>query len=338
MKIAIDAFGGDHAPLEVLRGSREAIDEFKITMVLVGDQEIIKKCAEDNHISMEGMEIVHAPEVIDMHDDPKVVLKGKSDSSMSVAFDELKQGRVDAMVSAGSTAAIGVGATFIIKRIKGIKRVALAPVVPSFGKPFILVDAGANAEVRADMLRDFGILGSIYMEKVMGIHNPKVGLVNIGSEDTKGRPVDVEAYQLLKQAPIHFYGNIEPREVPSGECSVVVTDGFSGNIVLKLIEGMGKSFSGMLKEMLMKSAKTKVAALLLKDQLADFKKRMDYTEVGGAIFLGAKQPVIKAHGSSNAKAFKNAIRQAKAIVDGNMIGEIETTLAGLIQKEEAEND
>lgn len=339
MRIAVDAFGGDNAPLEVLKGAVLAVEELGVEIVLTGDKETIEKCAKDNLIKMDNISIVHAQTVISMHDEAKVVLKEKSDSSMAVGFDLVNKGQADAFVSAGSTAAIGVGATFIIKRMKGVKRVALAPVVPSFGSKFILVDAGANVEVRPEMLRDFGVLGSIYMEKIEGVQNPKVGLVNVGSEETKGRPIDIEAYKLLKEAPINFYGNLEPREIPTGECSVVVADGFSGNIVLKLIEGMGKAFSGMLKEMFYKNTKSKLAALAVKSDLEAFKKRMDYKEVGGAIFLGAKHPVIKAHGSSDASAFKNAIRQARDIVQKDMIAEIEKTLETIAnQKEEKNNE
>lgn len=339
MRIAVDAFGGDNAPLEVLKGAQMAVQELGVDIVLSGDKEAIEKCAKDNNISLNRIEIEHTAGVIDMHDEAKVVLKEKRDSSMGLGFDLVANGKADAFVSAGSTAALGVGATFIIKRMKGIKRVALAPIVPSFGNKFILLDAGANVEVRPEMLRDFGILGSVYMEKIEGVQNPKVGLVNVGTEDTKGRPVDIEAYKLLKEAPVNFYGNLEPREIPSGECQVVVTDGFSGNIVLKLIEGMGKAFSNTLKDMFYKNTVSKLAALGVKGQLNDFKKKMDYKEVGGAIFLGAKHPVIKAHGSSDANAFKNAIRQAKAIVEKNMIPEIEETLKGLQEKkEEKEND
>ena len=225
-----------------------------------------------------------------------------------------------------------VGASFIVKRIKGIKRAALAPILPSDTGCYMLMDAGANLDCRPEMLMQFGIMGSIYMSHVMKLDKPRVGLLNVGAEETKGTDLQLGAYRLLKQSPLHFTGNVEPRDVPAGVCDVVVTDGFSGNVVLKLTEGLGLTLVGNIKEMFLKGTLTKLAALIMKPQLKSFKKKMDYTEYGGAPLMGISRPVIKAHGSSNAKAFKNAVRQAIRFSESNMIGEIAEKIA--VRKEE----
>jgi len=246
-----------------------------------------------------------------MHDEAKIVLRKKADSSMGVALRMVAEGNADAVVSAGSTAAFLMGATMIIKRIKGVKRPALGAVMPGKQGPYILVDCGANAEVRPEMLNQFGLMGSIYMKNVMGISSPKVGLANNGAEDTKGTDLQRDAYILLKgNEHISFFGNIEGRDIPMGECQVVVADGFSGNLVLKTVEGTASFAFSMLKDMFMANILSKFAAVLLTSGLKALRKKMDYTEYGGAPLIGLTKPAVKAHGSSNANAIKNAIRQA----------------------------
>ena len=328
MKIVVDAFGGDNAPLEVIKGAAMAVNGLSIEIVLTGDENIIKATADEHNISLEGITIIHTPTVIDIHDEPTLVIKEKSDCSMALGLKTVADGNGDAFVSAGSTGALVVGSTFITKRLKGIKRPALAPILPVDNGYTMLIDGGANVDCRPEMLVQFGIMGSCYMKKVMGITNPKVGLLNVGSEDTKGRELEINAYKQFQNAPVNFYGNLEAREIPKGACSVAVTDGFTGNIALKLYEGMGSYFSHTLKGML-NGFGGKLAALLILPKIKEFKKKMDYSEVGGAMLLGISKPVVKAHGSSNAKAFYNAIRQAKACVDGEFIAEIEKSLTEL---------
>ncbi|MGN0556448.1 MAG: phosphate acyltransferase PlsX [Acutalibacteraceae bacterium] len=322
MKIILDAFGGDNAPLCILQGSRMAIDEYGAEILLCGDTEKIKACAAENGISLDGMEIKHAPRVMDMHDDPNTILQSNSDTSLAVALGALANGEGDAVVSAGSTGAVLFGATFIEKRIKGIKRPAIGTVMPGTERPYMLIDAGANLNCRPEMLMQFAILGSAYMKKVMGIERPTVGLLNNGAEDTKGGEVLVGTYQLLKKSNLNFIGNVEARDVPRGACDVLVADGFAGNVVLKLTEGIGAEFMGLFKDILMKNALTKLAALMIKPGLRDLKRLLDYSEYGGAPIVGVRKPVFKAHGSSNAKAIRSAIRQAMTFVENGVIDEI----------------
>jgi len=328
MKIIIDAMGGDYAPLEAVKGAYLAKKEYGVNILLVGNKYDIERCCNEQNIDKNLFEIEHCGDIITMDDDPITMLKEKSSCSMAVAFNLLKDDKGDAIVCAGNTGAILVGGTFIIKRIKGIKRAALAPIIPSFGTyPMMLMDAGANIECRPEMMVQFAKMGSIYMNKIYNIDTPKVGLLNIGAEETKGRDFEINSYKMLKDVKdINFYGNIEPRELPTGECNVVVTDGFTGNIALKLIEGMGKSFNHTLKDIFLGSVIGKMSALLVKGSLMDFKKKMDYKEQGGAILIGIKKPVIKAHGSSDARAFKNAIRQAVNIVRNDVIKDIEESI------------
>lgn len=318
-KIIVDAFGGDNAPLAALKGSELAVKELGVNIVLVGSEPEIHRVALQNDISLVGMEIIHAPAIFDMHAEPTSVLKENGDTSLAVGLKALAEGKGDAMVSAGSTGALAVGATFITKRIKGIKRPAIATVIPTPKSRFLLVDAGANAECRPEMLLSFGVMGAKYVELSMGVKNPRVGLLNNGTEDTKGDKLRVDTYQLLKNSPLNFVGNIEAREVMSDKCDVLVTDGFSGNIVLKLSEGVALSFYGLIKQAFVRGTISKLAALMVKKNLRSMKKLMDYSEVGGAPLLGVKKAVIKAHGSSNERAFKNAIRQANAFASSGAI-------------------
>lgn len=321
MKIIVDAFGGDNAPLEVLKGCQEAVAKLGVNIVLTGSSQKIRDCAAANEISLDGIEIEHTDDVFDIHEEPKEIIRSGKSTSMALGLKLLADGRGEAFVSAGSTGALVMGATFIVKRIKGIKRIAPSPVLPADKGSFLLTDAGANTECRPEMLVQFAVMGSAYMEKVMGINKPKVGLLNIGAEDSKGRELELETYKLLQQSGLNFIGNIEARELPDGECHVVVTDGFTGNIALKLYEGMGSFFSRKMKWIF--SGAGSLGALFSLGKIKLLKKQMDYKEVGGSALLGVKKPVIKAHGSSDAKAFYNAVRQAAKCVEGNVAGEIE---------------
>jgi glycerol-3-phosphate acyltransferase PlsX len=336
MRIIVDGFGGDNAPLAPLQGAAAAVAAYPDVFVLItGDETVLRQTAQENNIPLDRIELVHAPDIISMHDDPVSLLKAKSQSSMAVAFSLLKEGKGDAFVSGGSTGAIVVGANFIIKRIKGIKRAGLATVIPTINGCYLLMDAGANIDCKPETLLHFGLMGSIYMQRVQGVQNPRVGLVNVGSEDTKGGELQLAAYALLKEAPIQFVGNVEAREIPGGAVDVAVADGFTGNIILKLTEGLASMFSKKLKGMFLSGFSGKLAAALMMKQVREFKKSMDYTEYGGAPLLGAAKPVIKAHGSSNAYAFQNAIRQANQFAKADVTGEIE---AALLQLKGQENE
>jgi len=323
MRVVIDAYGGDNAPLEIVKGAALASNELGVEITLTGNEPEIRKIISDNKLEFKGeLKIVHTEDVITMHDDPTSLLKAHKESSMGLAFKELVDGNADAFVSAGSTGAIVVGGTLVVKRIKGIKRPALAGFIPSPDGHYMLMDMGANADCRPEMLEQFGIMASIYLSKVEGINEPKIGLLNIGVEDSKGGELQKEAYELLKNAPINFVGNIESREMPKGVCDAVITDGFTGNIALKLIEGTSITLFKMIKQALYKNIINKLAALILKKDLYALKSMMDSSEVGGAPLLGVSRPVIKAHGSSDAKAIKNAIRQAIIFTEKNVINTI----------------
>lgn len=330
MRVIVDAFGGDNAPLEVIKGCARAVSELGVNVVLTGSRNKIEKCAAENGISLSGIEIEHTDDVFDIHEEPKEIIKSGSNSSMALGLRLLSEGKGDAFVSAGSTGALVMGATFIVKRIKGIKRVAPSPVMPADKGSFVLVDAGANTECRPEMLVQFAVMGSAYMEKVMGVKDPRVGLLNIGSEETKGRELEIAAYKLLEESGLNFVGNIEARDMPKGEVQVVITDGFTGNIALKLYEGMGSFFSKKLKWIF--SGLGKIGAIVSLGKIKELRRQMDYKEVGGSALLGVKKPVIKAHGSSDATAFFNAVRQAKKIVDGNVIGEIESYVSRMAKE------
>ena len=332
MKILIDAMGGDNAPLCVLQGASQAAAEFGdgMELVLLGDEAALKSCAAENKIDLTPFTILHCSEVVDMHDDPVKAARRKTDSSMVKGLTMLKYGEGDAFVSAGSTGALHVGTSLIVRTLKGIKRPALATPMPGAKQNFLLLDCGANAECRPDMLNAFGTMGSVYAEKVMGRQDPKVALVNNGAEDTKGTPTYREAHQLLKANPcIHFAGNIEPRYIMDGDVDVVVCDGFVGNVVLKLTEGVANTLLGMLQALFLKHLLTKLRYLGINGGRGELKRMMDSEEVGGAPLLGAAKPVIKAHGSSKAKGIKNAIRQAKICVANDLCGTMQTALNAL---------
>ncbi len=326
MKIIVDAFGGDHAPAEVLKGCALAQKELQVDIVLTGHEQKIKQAIQQENLSLPNVEIIHTEEVFDIHAQPQSILKEGKNTSLALGLRALREGKGDAFVSAGSTGGLVTGATLLTKRIKGVKRAALAPMLPTVQGRKMLLDAGANLECRPEMLAQFAVMGSAYMKCVKEIPNPKVALLNVGAEDTKGRELELEAYALLQNAPINFCGNIEAREIPSGNIDVVVSEGFTGNATLKCYEGMGAMFRDQIKKWF-SGVNGKLAALLVLNNLKEFQEQMDYKSEGGAILLGIAYPVIKAHGSSDAKAFFNAIRQAKKCVDGNMIAEITRILS-----------
>ena len=333
MKIILDAMGGDHAPEAPVLGAIEAAKAFGTEITLVGRGEAILEVMKKHRIETlpQGVEIAHAEDVVDMHDDPGAVVHKRKNSSMIVGLRMLAEGQGDAFVSAGSTGALLTGATLIVKRIKGIRRAAMAPSMPNKkGGKTIICDCGANAECTPEFLLQFGLVGSAFAKRSFGVENPKVGLLNIGTEDSKGTQLQKEAYMLLKNAHdqglLNFVGNVEARGVPLGEVDVVVCDGFSGNVLIKSIEGTAMFMGSMLKKIFKKSMATKMGYLLCKSGVQDLVRMMDYREIGGTQFLGIKKPVIKAHGSSDALAFRNAVKQAADAARNNFAPDLEETL------------
>lgn len=325
MNIAVDAMGGDNAPLQIVKGALDAALENKdITITLLGDEVSIRDSAKELEMSIsDNVKIIHTNSVVTMEDDPMIVMKEKNDSSMAVGLKMLKEEQVDAFVSAGSTGALHAASTLIVRKIKGVRRSAIAAILP-FNPPILMLDSGANPVVTADLLAQWAVIGSAYMKKVFGVENPRVGLLNNGTEEHKGTPVAVEAYAILKaNKSINFVGNIESREIPNSPCDVLVTDGFTGNIAIKLVEGMGKFFSKKLTGIFKANLRTKLSYLFtFKKGVSKFKKEFDASEYGGAPLLGLLKPVIKAHGSSKAKEMKNAIRQAAEYSRSNIISEV----------------
>lgn len=326
MKIIIDAFGGDNAPLEIIKGARMAKDEYGVDILLTGSESKIRSVAAENNIKIDDMQIANAEEVITMEDDPSAVIKTKKNSSMALGFDLLSKGEGDAFISAGNSGALVMGATMIIKRIKGVKRPAFAPVLPTLTGCSMLIDGGANVECRPEMLVQFGLMGSIYMNKVIGIDNPRIGLANCGAEEHKGTQLYQEAYQLLKASNLNFIGNVEGRGVPEGESDVVVADGFTGNIILKMYEGVAGALMGKIKGIFTKNLKNKLAAALVLSDMKEMKKQFDYNEYGGSPILGVSKPVFKAHGSSKARTIKSAVGLTVEFVKNNVVNEIATNI------------
>lgn len=314
MKLIVDAMGGDHAPKEIVLGAVKGMKKCEdLSLILVGDEEKIKDVLKEHDLSEDGIEIVHAPSAIEMDEDPLCILKSKKDSSMAKGLTLLRDGEGDAFLSAGSTGALIVGASSRIYKLKapGIRRCAIGTVLP-LSRPTLLLDSGANIEVAPDELLQFAYMGKAYMKGVFGTEDPKVGLVNNGAEETKGTALYVETHRLLKDAEnINFVGNVEGRDIPLGAADVLVCDGFVGNVILKLSEGFGKFISKELKGMFKSSLGGVLAALLMRSQIKRFKSRLSYEKYGGAPVLGTVRPVIKAHGSSNSSAVKNAVLQAK---------------------------
>ncbi len=323
MRIIVDAFGGDNAPLEIIKGASEAVAAYGHTIVLVGKEDTIRAVAKEHKVAIDGMEILDCEDVISMHDQPRSILREHKNSSMAVGMRALAEGKGDAFVSAGSTGAMLVGGTFIVKRIKGVTRAALAAILPSDKGAVMLVDAGANIECRPSMLAQFGQMGSIYMTEVMGGgKRARVGLLNVGTEDEKGGDLQHETFALLKNADIDFVGNIEARQVPFGDADVVVADGFSGNVLLKSMEGISDLIMQNIKAIFKSNPLTMLAALLISGKLGSFKKKMSTSEYGGAPLLGIRKPVIKAHGNAKAKGIKNAIRVAAEFAAAGVIDKI----------------
>ena len=326
-KIIVDMMGGDLAPVETVKGVALAAKELSAELVLVGDREQLLATAAQEGISLDGFEIVHASQVIAMEDDPVAVMRQKSDSSMSVGLRLLAEARGDAFVSSGNTGALFTGANLIVRRISGLRRPAIAALLP-MDPPVLLLDSGANVSVTPDYLEQFAIMGSAYMKKIHGVERPRVGLLNNGAEECKGTELQIAAYHLLSENPdIYFVGNVEGNRVMNDACDVLVTDGFTGNVLLKTMEGMGGMMLKTVKQLFMTNLRTKIGALFVKNQVSTVKKKFDTREFGGAPILGIAKPVIKAHGSSDAKAFKNAIRQALAAAENDLVEEIASAMA-----------
>ena len=344
MKIILDAMGGDNAPQAPVLGAVAAAKDFGANITLVGKgEEILKVLGEAGiHDLPAGIEISNADDVVDMHDDPATVIHKRKNSSMVLGLKMLSDGQGDAFISAGSTGALLTGATLIVKRVKGIRRAAMGPAMPNkAGGKTVIVDCGANAECTPEFLLQFGLVGSHHAKKTYGIENPRVGLLNIGTEDSKGTPLQKKAYELLQQAAeqglINFIGNIEGRDVLQGGVDVVVCDGFSGNVLLKSIEGTATFMGSLMKHKIFKrNFLSKIGYLFCKPGVDEVMKMMDYREIGGTEFLGIRKPVIKAHGSSDALAFRNAVRQAQVAASGGNSAELEQALAKLAQIKESE--
>nr|WP_319488295.1 phosphate acyltransferase PlsX [uncultured Caproiciproducens sp.] len=326
MKIIVDAFGGDNAPLEILKGCAQAVRELDMDILLTGREDQIRQVAKKNEISLNRMQIIDVPDVITMEEHAGEIMKSKSNSSMAEGLRRLTAGDGDAFISAGNSGALVVGATLIVKRIKGIKRIAFAPVMPKKEGCFMLIDCGANVDCKADMLRQFGVMGSIYMQKVMDIHNPRVALANIGTEEHKGGVLQHEAFEMLKNSSLNFIGNIEARDIPLDAGDVIVADGFTGNSILKTYEGVAILLMGKLKKIFTKNSLNKLAAAIVLKDIKALQKTMDYNEYGGAPLMGCAKPVFKAHGSAKAKTFYNALRLLKAYVSGDVVSEIASSI------------
>ena len=318
MKIIVDAMGGDNAPAAVVQGALDAHKKHGVDILLVGRAaevlRAVEACGEKTLPA--GVELKDASEVVEIADDPATAFKMKKDSSLTVGLNLLKAGEGDAFVSAGSTGALLSGATLLVKRIRGIRRAAMGPVIPVLGGKAILCDCGANAECTPEYLMQFAYLGNYYAKRVLGVEKPRVALLNIGAEEEKGDALRHETYALLQTASeagrLYFTGNIEASDVMMGGADVVVADGFTGNVMLKSLEGTGKFLLKELKKMFLSSTKTKLAAAMVKSDMADMKKLLDPSEIGGTPFLGISRPVIKAHGSSDARAICNAVLRARS--------------------------
>jgi glycerol-3-phosphate acyltransferase PlsX len=332
MKIIIDAMGGDNAPGEIVKGAISGGKRVGVDIVLVGQEDRIRAAMKDCGFAEipAGVEIVPASEVIEMCDDPATAFKRKKDSSMTVGLNLLREGDGDAFVSAGSTGALLSAATLLVKRIRGIRRAAMAPVIPTTTGQAVLIDCGANADCTSEYLLQFAYLGNYYAKRVLGVASPRVGLLNIGEEPSKGTALQHETYEKLSQAAsdghLNFIGNIEAKEAIKGGCDVIVADGFSGNIMLKSIEGVGSFAGHTLKDIFKKNLLSKLAAALVMKDLRAFTARLDPNKVGGTAFIGISRPVIKAHGASNAEAIENAIAQAKTVAASGIVEDIEKNI------------
>ena len=325
MRIIVDAMGGDNAPLAIVKGALQGQKRWGVDITLTGDETAIRQALAQCGVTAlpQGLEIVHTTQEVTMEDDPATVFRRKKDTSMGVGLTMLRDGQGDAFISAGSTGALLTGATLITKRIRGIRRAAMAPVMPTTTGRCVLIDCGANAECTPEYLLQFAYLGSFYASRVLGIEKPRVGLLNIGVEEEKGTDLQRQTLQLLeRQTRLHFIGNIEAKEAVKGGCDVLVTDGFSGNVMLKTIEGVGSFAGSALKNIFKKNLLTKLAAAMVLPGLNDFKAQLDPNKVGGTAFIGISKAVIKAHGSSNEEAIENAIGQARDFAASGLIEEI----------------
>jgi len=329
MRIVLDAMGGDHGPAVTVKGAVAAVNEYGVHMILTGDEVKLRTELNKYNFPTASIEIIHCTESIENEDKPVAAIRKKKDSSMVVALNLVKAGKADAVISAGNTGALLAGGLFVLGRIPGIDRPALAPVFPTSKGVSVLIDGGANADCKPRNFLEFGLMGSIYAEKALQIGKPRVCVVNIGIEEGKGNDITKEAYQTCKKAPYNFIGNVEARDIPAGYADVIICDGFTGNVILKLTEGVAGVIFKILKEELTKNPIRKLGALILKSGLSGFKKRFDYTEYGGAPFLGVQGILIKAHGSSDANAIKNAIRQARILIENRVIPEIENEIKSL---------
>jgi len=325
MRIAIDAMGGDHAPGAVVEGALQAAREWPDTeLILVGDEAVLSGLLQERP---DNLRVKHASEVIEATDEPAMAVRRKKDSSMVVAGRMVREQEADAMISAGNTGALMATGLLVVGRIKGIERPGLAPMIPTMdGKGVLALDLGANMDAKPEHLVQYAIMGSIYRNRVHGIPRPRVGLLNVGTEAGKGNELTKAAYPLLEQAPVHFVGNVEARDVLNAECDVLVCDGFVGNVLLKALEGTAGAIFSVLKEEFMRSFATKLAAAVLKPGLVRFKQKLDYTEHGGAPLLGVNGLVIKGHGSSDANAIKNAVRQARLALQNKLVHTIATEI------------
>lgn len=322
MRIAVDAMGGDNAPKAIIEGSVLAFKQYGIEPYFVGLKDEILKYLNEEDKRNPNINIVEASEVIDVDEAPVNAIRRKKDSSVVVGLKLVKEGKCDAFVSAGSTGAFLAGSLLKVGRIKGIDRPALSPLIPTMKGNCMIIDAGANVDSKPRNLQQYAVMGSIYMKKAMGITNPRVGLLNIGAEESKGNELTKESFVLISNTGVNFVGNVEARDILAGVCDVCVCDGFAGNVLLKTTEGVAMTLFKLLKDELMKSFTTKLGALLLKNSIKGIKKSFDYTEVGGAPFLGINGIMIKAHGSSDAKAIMNAMRQAKILYDNGFLDAI----------------
>lgn len=329
MIVAVDGMGGDFAPSAVVDGCVQAVKEVGANIVITGPEELIKKELDKYQYPKDKISILHAEEVINTNESPVMAIRKKKDSSLVKALQLVKDNKADAVISAGSTGAFMAGATLIVGRIKGIDRIALSPIMPGKNGAFMVSDAGANVDCKPEYLIQFALMGKIYFENILKIENPKVGLVNIGAEAEKGNELTKIAYKLLEDTDFNFIGNVEPRDISNGDVDILICDGFVGNTVLKMYEGVALNVFKMIKEEILKSFTAKIGAVFLSPVFKSLKKKLDYSEYGGSPFLGSKGICIKAHGSSDSKAFKNAIKQAVNCYDNKIVDKIKSELENM---------
>lgn len=330
MILAVDGMGGDHSPKEIVKGCIDAIKDFNVEIIITGPEDKINEELNKYDYNKDKIKVLHAKDVISLNEPPVMAIRTKRESSLYKALELVKKGEAQGIISAGSTGALLAGATLIIGRIKGVDRPALAPVMPGKNGKFMIIDCGANAECKPKNLLQFAFMGKVYFENVLNKENPTVGLINIGAEEEKGNELTKEAYKLLKNSSLNFVGNVEPREITSGDTDILVCDGFVGNTVLKMYEGVTSNVFKILKAEIMTSFKYKIGGILLSGVFKNIKKKFDYKEEGGAPFIGVKGIVIKAHGSSDARAIYNGIRQATLCYENNIIGKIQEGMENIV--------